>query len=178
MNCMRTMLAGLALVACLTVHAGAQAPPAPGLEHKLLAETVGTWDCTITMAGAPEPSKGTSTSKMAVGGMWLETDFSGEMAGMKYSGKGLDSYDATKKKYIGVWADSFSGSPMIMEGDYDKETKTITMTGKGPDMTGNVVTFKGVTTHKDKDHHSFTMSTVGEDGEETPMMTIEYVRKK
>lgn len=176
MNCIRALLASLAVVLCFAAQALAQAA-APGPEQKVLAEIAGTWDCTIKMEGMPE-SKGTSVSKMDVGGMWLVTDFSGEMAGAKYFGKGLDGYDTLKKKYVGVWADSMGGPPMVMYGDYDKEKKTLTMTGEGPDMTGGMTTFKGVTTHPDKDHQTFTMSTVDKDGKETPMMTIEYVRKK
>jgi len=174
---MRLLFASL-VAAGFATQAFAQAPPAPGPEHKLLAEAAGTWDCTIKMAGVEGESKATSVSKMELGGLWLVTDFSGDMGGMKYSGKGLDGYDATKKKFIGVWADSMGGSPMVMEGDYDKEKKTLTMIGEGPDMTGATVKWKGVTTHADKDHQTFTMSTIGDDGKENLMMTIEYVRKK
>lgn len=177
MSRMRLLFAGL-VATCCAAQASAQAPPTPGPEHKLLAEAAGTWDCTIKMEGVEGESKGSSVSKMELGGFWLVTDFSGDLGGMKYSGKGLDGYDAAKKKFIGIWADSMSGSPMVMEGDYDKDTKTLTMIGEGPDMTGATVKWKGVTKHADKDHQTFTMSTIGADKKENLMMTIEYVRKK
>lgn len=178
MNRMRMMFAALAAAFCFAAQAGAQAPPTPGPEHKFLAEGAGTWDCTIKMADVAEESKGTSVSKMELGGMWLVTDFSGDMGGMKYTGKGLDGYDTQKKKFVGVWADSSGTAPMLMEGDYDKETKTLTMTGEGPDMTGAMAKYKLVTKYTDKDHHVFTMFTVGDDEKETQVFTIEYVRKK
>ena len=68
------------------------------------------------------------TYKMEVGGLWLTSTFDGELGGMKFSGRGFDSYDPAKKKYVAVWMDSMSTSPMTMEGTHDKEKKTTTMT--------------------------------------------------
>ncbi len=160
-----------------TASAGAQAPPTPGPEHKMLGETAGTWECTIKMEGM-EDSKGVSVNKVDLGGLWLTTEFNGEFAGMKFQGKGMDTYDAAKKKFVSVWVDSMSTTPLMMEGDYDKETKTLTMSGEGPGMDGNLMKYKTTTKHVDKDHHTFTMFMVGADGKDTPMMTIEYARKK
>jgi hypothetical protein len=65
-----------------------------------------------------------------------------------------------------------------MEGDYDKEKKTLTMTGLGPGMDGKPAKFKGVTHFPDNDHQTFTMYAVDADGKDNKMMTIDYVRKK
>ncbi len=112
----------------------AQEPAKPGPEHEMLKKHEGTWDTTMTMGGAE--SKGVATYKMELGGLWLVSTFEGEIAGTKFSGKGLDSYDANKKKYVGVWVDSMSASPMTLEGTFDKEKKTLTMAGEGPGMDG------------------------------------------
>ena len=97
------------------------------------------------MKGPGMDSKGTMTYKMEVGGLWLTSNFEGEFAGQKFHGKGLDSYDAGKKKYVGVWVDNMVTSPLIMEGTYDKDKKQLTMTGGRPEP-GRTDKFKSVTT--------------------------------
>jgi hypothetical protein len=151
----------------------AQQPPAPGPEHKRLAELVGTWDTTMTYGGMT--SKGMCVYKMEVGGLWLTSAFEGEFAGQKFSGRGLDSYDAGKKKYVGVWVDSMTTTPMLMEGTYDAAKKTLTMTGDGPSPDGKTAKFKAVSTMPDPDTIDFKMY-VG-DGQE-PGFTILYKRRK
>lgn len=169
-------LGALMLFACPAVGQQEPALPKPGPEHEMLAEMVGTWDCTVKTEGAPD-SKATSVAKMELGGLWLATEFEGEFGGMPFQGKGLDTYDLEQKKYRSIWVDSFGTSPVLMMGDYDKATKTLTMTGEGPGPNGPATKYKSVTTHADKDHQTFKMFLV--QGEtETPMMTIEYVRRK
>src|SRR5437773_323804 len=128
-------LSAAALAALLVIPAArAQEPPKPGPEHDELKKLEGTWDTTMSMAG--KDSKGVATYKMDLGGLWLNSTYEGEIAGGKFKGHGMDSYDTNKKKYVGVWFDSMSTSPMIMEGTFDKEKKMLTMTGEGPGMDG------------------------------------------
>jgi hypothetical protein len=157
--------------------ASAQPPvPQPGPEHKKLKELEGAWDATIK--AGPDESKGTVTYKMELGGLWLASDFQGEFGGMKFTGRGLDGYDPAKKKYVGVWVDSWSTAPLVLEGTYDKEGKVLTMTGEGPGPDGNPMKYKATTEHKDKDTIEWTMFMNGPDGKEAPMMSITYKRKK
>ena len=82
---------------------------------------------------------------MELGGLWLAGSLQSDLAGMKFQGKSLDTYDAGKKKYIGVWADSMGTQPMILEGSYDKDKKTLTMIGDGPGPDGKPTKWKSVT---------------------------------
>jgi len=125
-----------------------------------------------------DESKARVTYKMDVGGLWLVSDFQGEFGGQKFQGKGLDSYDAAKKKYVGVWVDSMSTYPMVSEGEYDKDGKVLKMTGEGPGPDGKLAKYKTTTEHKDKDTMIFTMYSVGADGKDQPMMSITYKRSK
>lgn len=151
----------------------AQEPAKPGPEHEMLKKHVGTWDTTMSMGGVE--SKGVATYKMELGGLWLVSTFEGEVGGAKYTGKGLDSYDANKKKYVGVWVDSMSASPMNFEGTLDKEKKTLTMMGEGTGMDGKTEKFKSVTEWKDDNTVNFSMYMgSGKD----PAFTILYKRKK
>jgi hypothetical protein len=149
--------------------------PKPGPEHDALKELEGTWDATVKFGDME--SKGTMTWKLDLGGLWLLSDFEGEFGDMKFKGRGIDGYDPIKKKYVSIWVDSMTPVPLISEGTYDKETKTTTMTGKGPGEDGKLRDMKTVTTMKDKDNIKFTMYAV-KDGKDEKMLTIIYKRKK
>ena len=167
----------IAVWACLAVagFASAQEFPKPGKEHAKLKQLEGSWDAVFEMAG--QKSKSTATYKSICDGMWMASDFEGELAGTKFTGHGLDGYDLQKKKYIGVWVDSMASTPMTFEGNYDdKGVLTMTGTSIGPD--GTPQKFKNTTTWKDKDHFTFKMYMVPAEGEEQLAFTIEYSRKK
>jgi len=90
----------------------------------------------------------------------------------------LDTYDAAKKKYVSIWVDSMGTTPMITEGSFDKESKSMTMTGEtaGPD--GKPAKVKSVTTMKDKDTMVMVMYMGGKEAKDEEMLTITYTRKK
>jgi len=150
--------------------------PKPGPEHAKLKELAGTWDAVMDMQG--QKSKATATYKSICGGMWLQSDFEGDLAGTKFQGHGLDGYDGQQKKYVGIWVDSMSSAPLHFEGNFDPRTKQLVMTGEslGPD--GKPQKFKNTTEHKDKDHFTFKMYMVDEEGKDQLAFTIEYTRRK
>jgi hypothetical protein len=151
----------------------AQEPPKPGPEHAVFKKMIGNWDTTMKMAGAE--SKGAATYKMAIGGLWLESTFEGDVGGAKFTGRGFDSYDANKKKYVSVWMDSMSTTPMFMEGGFDKDKKSMTMIGEGPGMDGKATKFRSVTSMPDDNTIHFDMF-MGDTKE--PAFTIIYKRRK
>ena len=152
----------------------AQEPAKPGPEHEVLKKLEGSWDATMKMMGTE--SKGTMVWKMDLGGLWLSSNFEGDFGGMKFQGKGFDTYDGNKKKYVSVWLDSMSTAPMTMEGTYDKDTKTLTMTGEGPGLDGKPTKHKMVSQIKDDDNIVSQMS-MGE-GKDAMLFEIVYKRKK
>lgn len=161
------------VVAALAAPAGAQEPPKPGPEHAVLKKMEGNWDLVMKFGGME--TKGTVRYKMELGGLWLVGSLETELFGTKFTGKSLDSYDAEKKKYVGVWIDSMGTQPMLMEGTYDKGKKTLTTTGTGPGMDGKPTAYKSVTTFTDDDTIAVSMYTG--DAKE-PMFTSEYKRRK
>jgi Protein of unknown function (DUF1579) len=168
---LRGLLTGIFLLILLPTSR-AQEPPKPGKEHDHLKRLVGTWDA------ESEVGKGTMIYKMDLGGLWLAGDFDGEFGGMKFQGKGLDTYDPATKKYRSVWADSFSTVPRIMEGSLDKDDKVMTMTGEGLGLDGMPAKYKSVTEIKDADTVSFGLFMVDKDGRDLPLVKITYKRKK
>jgi hypothetical protein len=168
---LRSLLTGVALLIMLS-SARAQEPPKAGKEHDYLKRLAGTWDAET------EFGKGTRTCKMDLGGLWLVGDFEGEFGGMKFQGKGLDTYDSATKKYRSVWVDSFSTAPRIMEGNLDKDDKVMTMTGEGRGPNGMPAKYKSITEIKDADTVNFSLFMMDKDGKEQQMVKITYHRKK
>lgn len=175
----RTIALAAAWFLLAAVAAAQEAPQVkPGPEHEMLKKMEGTWTAVMKMADSPEAMPGQATYKMELGGLWLTSDFRMDVPGFKFQGRGLDTYDPKTKKYVGVWVDSMSTSPMHFEGTYDAATKTTTSTGTGVGQDGKPEKFKTTTKHTDDDHQTFQMFMVGADGKETLAFTIEYTRKK
>jgi hypothetical protein len=154
----------------------AQEMEKPGPEHEKLKQFVGNWDAVMDMGG--QKFKATSTYKSICGGMWLESDFKGDLGGMAFEGHGIDGYDLKSKKYVGIWVDSMSSTPLHMQGNHDPKTKLLVMTGESRNPDGTPQKFKTTTDIKDKDHFTFKMYMVEPGGEEQLTFTIEYTRRK
>jgi hypothetical protein len=173
----RTLWVAACFVASLASAVQAQEFPKPGPEHELLKKNEGTWTAVCKMPDGSE-SKAEAVYKMECGGLWLRGHFKGDFGGASFEGIGLDTYDPEKKKFIGIWVDSMSTSPMTMEGTYDEKTKTLTSVGEGKGPDGKLAKYKMATRYKDEDHHTLEMYLVGPDGKDNLMMTVEYTRKK
>jgi hypothetical protein len=113
------------------------------------------------------------------GGLWILSEFHGKFGEMEFHGQGQTGYDPNKKKYVGTWVDSISPTIMIMEGEFDTQTKTMTMTSKGVDPSGKPYESKMVEVHKDKDTRVFTMSMKSDEtgGDFAKAMEITYIRR-
>src|SRR5260370_28344655 len=108
MRMLRRLVVACAAGVLVAPAAVAQEAPKPGPEHALLKRAEGTWDATLKFGD--QESKGTMTYKMGLGGLWLVSDFKGEVMGAKFEGKGMDTYDPAQKKYVNVWFDSMSAT--------------------------------------------------------------------
>jgi len=149
----------------------------PGPEHEMLRKSIGVWDATMTMEGNPAPAKGVETNT-ALGEFSIISDFRmPEFMGMSFHGHGVLGYSISKKKYYNSWADSMTPEIMVAEGDYNKEKKTLTMTGE-MDHGGVMVKNRMVTEMPNDDLRIFKMYAPGPDGKEACMFTIEYKRRK
>ena len=163
----------LMVAAVIAFPVTAQEPARPGPEHEQLKRKEGTWE--TAMKFGDMVSKGTAAFKMELGGLWLVGSLESELLGQKFSGRSMDSYDSTKKKYVSLWFDSMNTSPVIMEGTYDKEKKTLTMAGAGPGQNGPATKYKSVTETPDHDTEVMTMY-IGEGKD--PGFVMTYKRKK
>jgi hypothetical protein len=153
----------------LAVAARGQEMVKPGPEHEKFKEQVGAWDAKFEMMG--KEFKASATFSVGLGGLWQFQAFQGEFDGTKFDGKGATTYDAASKKYINVWLDSMSTTPMIAEGNYDKQGRLV-MKGKHH---GKEVTM--ISEMKDKNTMTFTMNGPGPDGKEGEYFKITYTRQ-
>lgn len=171
----RILSAMLALGVLATAQLTAQEGVKPGPEHALLKESVGTWDASVK-AGSGDTTKGTCTCAIGLNNLWLFEHFKGEVAGMPFEGRGATSYDPAKKKFVNIWIDSMSASPMVSEGTYDKATKTMTLYGNMPMPDGKTMKATLTTVAKDVDTKVFTLKGSA-DGKDIEMVQITYTRR-
>ncbi len=155
----------------------------PGPEHRALASMAGQWDTEARtwMAGPDAPpmvSKGACTSKMILGGRFLQDELSGEMAGKKFNGRGLFGYDKFNQKFVNVWIDDMGTGIFTSEGTADSSGKVITLMGRMDDpMTGEKQKpVKMITRILSPDKHVFEMHDLAL-GEKSKVMEITYIRK-
>jgi hypothetical protein len=169
---MAAMALALFTASWLTAQ-GQEGKPAP--ETAIFKDWDGTWDATIkSQAGE---SKGVGTYKVGLNGMWLLEHFKGDFGGATFEGHGGTSYDPAKQKYVNVWIDSMSPTPMVSEGTYDKSKKTLTMVGNMATPDGKSMKVTMTTVTKDADTRTFTLAGAGPDGKQMEMLQITYKRR-
>ncbi|MCZ6597647.1 MAG: DUF1579 family protein, partial [Planctomycetota bacterium] len=114
------------------------------------------------------------------GGLWVVTDYEDpNMPGGSFIGHGITGWDPYEEKYVGVWIDNQTANLGLMEGTWDEETQTLTMTAEGRDpMTGEVSTATSVMVFESADKRRHSMKGPGPGGEEMEYFSIEYVRKE
>jgi len=170
------MLTFGALVASAQLEAEQPPDVKPGPEHAKLKEAEGVWDATIKTMGAGD-TKGVLVCKTGLNGLWLIEEFKADLGGLPFEGRGATSYDPAKKKYVNVWIDSMSTSPMVSEGNYDKAMKTLTLVGDMPTPDGKAMKVTMTTIAKDADTKTFRLVAAGPDGKDLEMLQITYKRR-
>jgi hypothetical protein len=158
--------------------------PKPTAEHERLAKDVGTWDATIKSwergpDSEPTVSQGVEVVKLMPGGLWAQSEFDGKFGDREFHGCGQSGYDTKKGKYVGTWVDTMSTEIMMMEGDYDPASRTVTMYAKGTDHAGKPYDAKMASKHEGDDTRVFTMSMKSDEtkGVYVKMMEITYKRR-
>ena len=171
---MKAALASWMTLCASTVFAQEE-PPRPTEHHEHLRAYVGTWDAVTKFPqgkDAPD-SEGVETNILACGGLFLVSNLKSEMMGREFQGHGIQGYDTAKKKYVGVWVDSWGTQIDFSEGECDRTGKVHTWRTKG----AGEIEWKLVSEMKDNDNRVFTIYTL-EGGKESPMMVTTYRRRK
>ena len=171
----------------LALPADAQEPTGgkPTIEHIRLARAVGTWDATMkTYVRGPdaEPlvSQGTEVAKLIPGGLWLQTEYHGKLGQMPFHAVSLIGYNPEKEKYVGTWVDSMSPALLVMEGDFDTKTKSLTMNAKGTEQaTGKPYEAKMTSIFTEKETRLYMMFVKNErtKGQFVKFVEITYTKR-
>jgi hypothetical protein len=156
--------------------------PPPQKEHAWLRRFVGEWDAELEMFGAPDQpvmrTKGSEHARM-IGGFWVISEGRNDV--FPYECRLTLGYDVQRQRYVGTWIDSMSGYLWRYEGNVDASGRVLTLNAEGPfpSMPGGAMTeFREVTEFLGDDHHVFTSSRRGADGQWTPCVRINFRRKQ
>lgn len=157
----------------------------PGPMHTMMASWNGTWTGETTMweyeGATPQKSTGTAVNTMIMGGKYQSSKHSGSAMGMPFEGMSIMAYDNATKQFTSTWIDTWSTGIMNMSGPWDESSKTLTLTGKMPDINrpGKECSLREV--FKVIDNNTQHMEMYGPDpktGKEFKMMEIKMTRKK
>lgn len=157
----------------------------PGEPHRRLGRFVGTWDIVgRTWVEGPDglvsESRGVVETRWLVPGLWLIDDVKTTMMGQAFQGFSISGYDNVKKKYVGMWVDGMSTALLTMEGNFDREGKSLALFGTCSDpATGEHDKLMGYLTHLvDDDHHVFEIRDYSALPEGVKTMELEYTRRR
>jgi hypothetical protein len=154
----------------------------PGPMHAWMAKSDGTWtgDVTAWMDPDAPPTKSTSTmtQKMALNGLYQMGDYSGTMMGMPFMGHSILAYDNAKKEFVNTWIDNMGSGIMLMKGNWDEGSKTLSLKGAQTDpFTGKDTEIRQEIKFADDNTQMMTMWGQGMDGKEMKFMEVSLKRK-
>ncbi len=147
--------------------------PLPELQY--LAQLVGKWDVTFRAGEGEGKGKTTYTMDMK---HWLAGESVYEVAGQRVQGRSFQTYDPHKQKYVEVWIDSSSNTPLVLDGTYDGAKKVLTMSGTGPGPDARPVRYRIVRQFRGVETFVDTIFMTGPNDRELQVMEITYRRSE
>ena len=153
----------------------------PGEIHKMMARSVGTWSCAISMWMSPgaQPMTSTAESKneMILGGRYLQQTNTGNFMGQPFEGIGVTGYDNAKKIFVSTWIDNMGTGIMYLTGTWDAASNSLILTGTMVDpSSGKDLPVKETIKMIDDTHQEMAMYiTAG--GQEMKTMEIKMTKK-
>ena len=155
----------------------------PGDIHKMMAKSVGTWTCAITMWMAPNTppmnSTGEMKNEMILGGRYLKGTNTGNFMGQPFEGISTTGYDNAKKVFLNNWIDNMGTGMTTLTGTWDAATNSIIFTGSMLDPASSKdIPVREVLKFVDDNHQTMEMyANAGAGGQEFKTMEIKFTRK-
>ena len=152
-----------------------------GLQHRRLAELVGTWKVTqsfwTTGNPAPKIDTGSATYAMVLGGRHLRQDLQIDSPDKTFEALGYIGYDNMAGRYYSSWMDiNFTGL-ILSYGDYDAASHTYTFLGTLPGpATGKTIPLRAELKVLDTNHFTYDFYE-RHDGNEALAVRLEYTRQ-
>ena len=156
----------------------------PGEHHKYLEPLVGSWDFHtqwwMEPGDEPQGSSGTSECEWIMGGRYLLTNITGELAGAPFHGMSILGYDNFRQEYVSFWIDEMSTTFMFSTGKSDESGKVFTFEGTYDDvMTGEKdKKFRTISRILSDDQNVYESYDTGPDGKEFKTFEVRYTRRK
>jgi hypothetical protein len=130
----------------------------------VLDPQTGSWSGTMStwlMPGEPyDVQNVTSAAQWSIGGKFLQRTFSGRFLGQPFEAVCLLGHDDGQGQYVAVWMDSATTAMMWFKGDYDRETRALTMAGtiRLVDIPATHLDVRMILTMDDNDHVRYEIS--------------------
>jgi len=154
----------------------------PNEHHQHLSRLAGEWDMNgkmWTTPGAPPVEfTGKSSNTMILGGRFLQSRISNEIAGVQFEAVGFEGYDNVGKKHISLSIDNSGTGIQFSEGECSEDDNVITSTtGYFDPATGATKKMKTRLTIVSDDQYIFEAWEQGVDGEDILMGKVIHTRK-
>ena len=123
-----------AVVAAMTAAGSLAGAPAPRVdpEHARLTALAGTWDVEMTFKLRPDgqaiPTKGTSTIRTLLGGLFIEEKIEGELNGTPFTTLAWTGYNTGTKQYEATRIASTNTARITETGHYDDAARQFELT--------------------------------------------------
>lgn len=157
----------------------------PAAEHNIIQAFAGNWNAAVKMWMDPsqkEPTVSTGTMKATLmhGGRYLQGEYTGDFAGMPFTGTMTWAYNRIDGRYESTWIDSFGTGIMMSTGKASADGKTVESTAEfrmpGPDGKLMTITQRETITMVNKDKFTMDMWHATKEQGETKVMEIVYTR--
>jgi hypothetical protein len=153
----------------------------PGPEHKLLQSMAGKFKQKIKFNYAPGQSMegdGSGTVESILGGRFVQISSEGTIMGMKTKSITILGFDRRKNKYTLFSIDEMGTYSVIAEGDYDSNTKIMTLTGTEDDPTMKMKQdFKFIFNFANENERKMDIVFIKPDGSENKMVEVTIIRE-
>ncbi len=154
----------------------------PNEHHEHLSRLAGEWDMKgemWTTPGAPPVEfAGESSNTMILGGRFLQSRISNEIAGVQFEAVGFEGYDNVEKKHISLSIDNSGTGIQFSEGECSGDGNVISSTtGYFDPATGATKKMKTRLTIVSDDQYIFEAWEQVADGEDILMGKVTYTRK-
>jgi hypothetical protein len=168
-----------AVVPALRVSAQDEAKPSA--EHKVLDGLVGTWDVAIQFKVGPgrmANGKATCTTKWILDDHILHQEYKSTFNGKPFTTLQLLGYDARKRNFFEIVANSMESGVQHNEGTLSADGKTLTQRGSRLNpATNKREDMRTVLTFQDKHHYTLEWFLPDEQGNEERAVILKHTRK-
>ncbi len=150
--------------------------------QQFLAKRAGEYTRVVRFVGQPggqsEPSTGTSTMSVVLGGRFLQEEYHDVVFGRPVAGMRLFGFDDATGEYEAAWTYTMSTAILMLKGTSKDGGKVVDYSGESAAGDGKTFALHVRVRQVDDDHIVMTLSMTGPDGKFNTFQETTYTRKK